>query len=344
MNSVEIILFFVGLLLLVKGSGMFIRSAASIAERMGISEFVIGLTLVALGTSLPELVAAIFASLKKESGLIMGNIVGANIANISLIAGIASLITILKTKKEMVVRDGYIVIFSAALLLVFIIDGVISRIEGGFFLLLYLAYIVFLLETRPEMRGKYHFKEFILYFFRFQYIITIRNKIFSNNTSNKISKKKAKRKLEFGILKNVLIMVVSGLAIYLGAKFIVEGAISLATFWEVPLTVVGIIMAIGTTMPELSVAIAAASKGFGNIILGNSLGSCITNTFLILGIAAMISPLQVIGLTIGFTVPVFILMGMLLILFLRSGWVISKKEGLIFLFLYFLFLITLFLV
>lgn len=106
----------IGILILVKGSDFFISGASRIAMRLGISEFVIGLTLVAVGTSLPELVSAIFASFKHESGLIMGNILGADIANLSFIVGIAAMIVAIRTDGEMLERDGYFILAVALLL------------------------------------------------------------------------------------------------------------------------------------------------------------------------------------------------------------------------------------
>ncbi|MBU0930186.1 MAG: sodium:calcium antiporter, partial [Nanoarchaeota archaeon] len=125
---INILLLLIGLVLLVKGSGYFVSSASSIAKKLGISEFVIGLTLVAIGTSLPELVSSIFASIKHESGFVIGTITGANIANIGLVVGIAAIIHRIKTRKQMLIRDGYIMLFSFLLLFIFIFNNIISRI------------------------------------------------------------------------------------------------------------------------------------------------------------------------------------------------------------------------
>ena len=168
----ENILFFaLGLILLVKGSDFLVKSAATLAKKLGVSEFIIGVTLVSLGTSIPELALAIIASIKQQSGLIIGNIVGANIANIGLITGVAATIAIIKTKKEMLKRDGYIMLFAAIIFYIFILNGLISRIEAILLLLLYSAYILFLYEVESKFKAKYHFKEFIDYFFKLKYLI-----------------------------------------------------------------------------------------------------------------------------------------------------------------------------
>src|SRR3989338_3497352 len=164
MAIAEVLLFALGLILLVKGSDFFVKAAASIAKKLGVSGFVIGLTLVAVGTSIPEFAASIAASVKHESGLIMGNIVGSNIANIGLILGIVASFSVLKARKEMLERDGYIMIFAALLFLFFIIDQSVSRLEAIIFLLFYLAYVFFLFGIRAKGGGKYYFGEFINYF------------------------------------------------------------------------------------------------------------------------------------------------------------------------------------
>jgi len=338
---IDALILLLSLIILVKGSGFFVKSAASIAKRMGVSEFVIGLTLIAIGTSLPELVSAIFASIKHESGLVMGNIVGANIANIGLIIGIAAVITALKTRKHMLERDGYFMIFTALLLFVFVIDSKISRIEGLFFLLLFIAYNIFLFETKPEFKQKYHFAEFIKYFYKFKYMITIKDKIISNFNHNKIHSleiKKIRELFRAALFKDVLMIVFSGYIIIMSANFLIEEAVFFAKILKVPITLIGILMSLGTTMPEMSVAVTAARKGYGNIVIGNSIGSCLSNSLLILGIAALIFPLSVINATKYYTIPFFIFLSILFLIFVKSEWKIERKEGIIFLILYVLFL------
>ena len=142
LSRIVVLLF--GLLFLVKGSDFFVKAAIEIAKKLGISEFVIGLTLVAVGTSIPELASSVVASFKQQSEIVIGNIVGSNIANIGLIIGLAATIAVIKTQEEMLKRDGYVMLFAALVLYLFIINGLISRIEAMIFLLLYFAYIMFL--------------------------------------------------------------------------------------------------------------------------------------------------------------------------------------------------------
>jgi len=348
MIYVYILLFAFGLIFLVKGADYFIKSAASIAEKLGVSGFIIGLTLVALGTSIPELATAIAASLKKASGLVIGNVVGSNIANIGLIIGVAATIAVIKTKKPMLNRDGYIMLFASLLFYIFITNGIISRIEAVIFLLLYFAYMIFLMEMKPELQ-EYHFGHFIRYFFRFQYLVTIRSRIFSAMNRKKKKevtpeeKRKIKELFKAGLVKDFLILIISGFAVVLGANYFIEAAIFFANLFNVSDTFIGLsLVAVGTSLPELSVSITAARKGYGNIAVGNIIGSNIANIFLILGISGLIRPVSVIKSTLYYTAPFMIFMSILLLVFIRSYWNIRRIEGAVFLVLYAVFMTLLF--
>ena len=353
---INIILFLVGLVLLIKGSDFFVEASASIAKKLGVSELVIGLTLVALGTSIPELASSVIASLKQHSGLIIGNVIGSNIANIGLIVGIAATITAIKTKEHMLKRDGYIMIFVTVVFYIFMLNNSISRIEAGVFLLFYFAYIVFLFEVEAKDEDESHFREFIRYFFRFKYLLTVHSRILAGIRYQKkndhklkkekvspVEKKEVKELFKAGIYKDYLTIVISGIAIVFGAKYLVEGAIYFASAFNVSDTLIGVsIVALGTSLPELSVSISAARKGYGNIVVGNIIGSNIANILLVTGVSALILPLKVISSTIVFTGPFMILMSILLLVFIKSYWQIKRIEGTIFLILYTVFIMLLF--
>ncbi len=352
MVLINVVLLVLGLVLLAKGSDFFVKSAASVAQKLGVSEFVIGLTLVALGTSIPELASSVIAALEQQSGIVIGNVVGSNIANIGLIVGLGALIARIKTKQEMLKRDGYIMLFAALLFYVFIINGTVSRSEALIFLLLYIAYTVFLFEGKTKLEGKYEFKEFIRYFLGFKYIVTIRSIIIprlknKNKNKKKMNNKpeeiKAKELSKPDISRDFLVLIISGFAIVVGASYLVNEAIFFADFFDIPKTVIGIsIVALGTSLPELGVTISAARQGYGNIAVGNVIGSNIANIFLVVGVSAMIFPLSVIKPTIFYLAPFMIFMSILLLIFIRSNWEISRIKGIVFLTLYALFLAVLF--
>ncbi|MDX1777724.1 MAG: calcium/sodium antiporter [Thermodesulfobacteriota bacterium] len=334
----EIALFSIGLILLVKGSDSFVATAVKIAKQLGVSEFVIGLTLVALGTSIPEVGTSIVASLKNQGGIVLGNVIGSNIANINLIMGIIALSFILKTNRQMLVRDGYIMLSAGMLFALFMVNGVISRIEGFVLLLLYGAYVLFIVETRSKRDQIYHFKDFVVYFFKFSYIRTTGKVLFQDtpDESKPASEKPLSKSL---LLKHLAIVFLSTVAIWFGANLLVEGAVFFANLLKIPDSVIGLsLVALGTSLPELGVALSAARKGLGNIVAGNIIGSNIANIFLIIGITGMITPLTITTSSIVISTGFMILMTVLFLLFIRSRWQLERMEGSLLLLLYVIFL------
>jgi len=174
---INILIFLGGLVLLVKGSDLFVLTSSRIARRFGVSEFVIGLTLVSVGTSVPELASSLTASFQQASGIVMGNILGSNIANIGLIASTAALLTNIKTEEVMLRRDGYIMLFASVLLFLFMLDFEISRLEALIFILFYLAYLLFLLDKVKRHEEDIYFKDFMIYFFKFEYLFDLKSRI-----------------------------------------------------------------------------------------------------------------------------------------------------------------------
>ncbi len=339
MLEIHIILFLFGLILLVKGADYFVKSSSSIAESYGVSEFIIGLTVVAIGTSIPELASSVTASLQMASGIVIGNIVGSNIANIGLIIGVSASITAIKTDKEILGRDGYIMLFSSFLFLFFIINGIISRIESIVFLLFYLVYILFLFRKKPKSEESYHFKEFIKFFVKFEYLNEIKNKIISD----KKGRKKAPEEFKKGRLKDFIILAIALVAIIFGAKYLVEESIYFAQYLKLPDTMIGItLVAIGTSLPEFTVTISAAKQGHKNIAIGNIVGSNISNIFLILGISGTISSITVTKSTLYITAPFLILLSILLLTFVETDWEIKRKEGIALVTIYLAFMVMLF--
>ncbi len=340
----QIIVFIAALAALVLGSEYFVKAAAAIAEKTGVSEFIVGLTLVAVGTSLPELASSTAASLRAESGIIIGNIVGSNIANIALIIGLSAAILAINTDESMLIRDGYIMLFVTLLFYGFIIYGHISRIAAFILVILYIAYIVFLFETRTKGRDEYHFKAFIPYLLRFGYIMAIHRRVKAHLSRPKEKKGSDLRELlKKEIHKDLLIMLVSGITIILGAKYVISEAVYLAGHFNIATNVIGLsLIAFGTSVPELSVSLTAARKGYSSIAVGNILGSNIANLLLVGGVSGLIHPLDIPYVTLIFTGPVMIVTAIFLLIFIKSDWKIHRTEGLSFLVIYVLFLIILF--
>jgi len=340
----EIGIFIVSLVMLVMGSDYFVKGSAVIAEKFGISEFMIGLTLVAVGTSVPELAASIIAAVSGEPGIVIGNIVGSNIANIALIIGIAATIATIKTEEKMLIRDGYIMMFVTVIFFIAMAFGTITRATAVIFLLLYIAYIIFLFETRGKERDEYHFKNFVRYFFRFKYLRTIHAHILEEYRKAR-NKEPVKVVAVFksGVIKDFLQVIVSAFAIYVGAKFLILEAVFFAEYFSVPKTVIGVTMvAFGTSVPELAVVLTAARKGYGNIAVGNIIGSNIANILLVGGVASLIMPLAVGKLTLLITAPFMVIASLMLLFFIKSQWQIHRVEGLAFIAVYTIFLLIVF--
>ncbi|WP_440952198.1 calcium/sodium antiporter [Methanococcoides sp. FTZ1] len=352
LSNIAILL--IGLILLVKGSDFFVSSASSIAKKFGVSEFIIGLTLVAVGTSIPELASSITASLSESSGIVIGNVVGSNIANIALIVGCAAIISVVKTESDMLKRDGYIMVFASSLFLLLAFDLQISRIEAVVLVLFYVAYVFFLFEDKSKFEGKSYFREFIHYFVKFKYVGSMNQRVRNGINDYNSAKRKAvsnsdqspeqekKRELT-GIYKDLVILFISGVAVIFGAKYFVAEAIFFAELFRLPDTLIGVtLVAVGTSLPELMVTISAARRGYGNIAIGNVIGSNITNIFLVLGASALVFPLEITPMTIMFTGPFMIMISVVLLWFINTHWEIRRIEGIALIVLYVLFLILLF--
>jgi len=340
MVLVNLAMLVIGLLLLVKGADFFVTAAASIAKRLGVSEFVIGLTLVAIGTTIPELASSVAASLKQASGLVIGNIVGSNIANIGLIIGAAAALKAIPTKLEMLKRDGYVMLFSALMFIGFISDFTVTIQEAVICIVFYAAYLIFLTEQKPELKEKQHFKHFMNYFFRFGYVKALMLRFNNiNQKGKKSSPHPIGRKIPGRMGRDLAILIAGAAGVIIGANYLVEGAVFFAGLLELPQTVVGItLVAIGTSLPELMVAIVAARRGYGDIAVGNVIGANIINILLIMGLSALVAPLAVTGGVLYIAAPFMLLLSVLLLVFFRTGWRIKRKEGLVFLSLYALFI------
>jgi cation:H+ antiporter len=339
--TIKILLFGAGLLLLVKGADYFVKAAASLAKKLGVAELVIGLTLVSLGTSVPELASSIAAAFKGQGSLVVGMVIGSNVANMLLIAGIAAVFVAIGTKREMIERDGFIMLATTALFCVFAWNGTFSRLEAAAMLLVYVAYTLFLFTTKAGLEKQYGFRQFLNYLFRFQYILTIKDGVRAGLSRRKTAKatavveKKIERAFQEGIVKDLLVMLAGGTAIAFGADLFIGAAVYFAEILKVPSVVVGAsVVSFGTTLPEMSVTVSAARKGYGNIALGNVIGSCITNAGLIIGVSGLIRPLGAARAGLPLLLSFLLFACLLLLVLIRSAWRIRRWEGAILLVFY----------
>lgn len=261
------ILFIIGFFILIKGATFLVDGAASIAKRFKISNIVIGLTIVALGTSTPEFIINIFASVQGNTEIAIGNILGSTIANILLILGVSSIIYPLATRSNTVWKEIPLSLLAAILLGVLVND---VRIDNG----------VFAGLTRID--GIVLLSFFIIFIY---YTFGI-SKIDEQDTVEADDVK------ELSYLKSAIYIVSGLLGLMLGGKWIVDGAVKIAELFHVSQSLIGLtIVAIGTSLPELATSAMAAYKKQSDIAIGNVVGSNIFNIFWVLGFSALIRPL-----------------------------------------------------
>ncbi len=273
---VQIIILLIGLSLILFGANYLVDGASSIAKKFGLSEFVIGLTIVGIGTSAPEMVVSFLSSLQGKSDMAIGNVVGSNIFNTMLILGITALISPLVITRNNLRRDIPLNIAVTLLLILlgmnFTLFGIgkadqLSRIDGLIMLAIF-AWYLWKSFTKDE------------------------------NKNEDVEDIGEGIKVHSGLISTV--MVIGGLAgLIIGGRLFVNAATEIALFFKVSDKFIAItVMAAGTSMPELATCIVAALKGRGQLALGNILGSNISNILLILGGAALINPLSFGGMTI----------------------------------------------
>ena len=251
----HVFILLVGFLFLVKGADWFVEGAAGIARKLGIPQLVIGLTIVAMGTSMPEAAVSITAALNNNAGITIGNIVGSNILNILIILGITAVITNVAIQKSTLLYEIPFMIGITALLLVFGLTGSsITFIEGVVFLLLFIAFLVylFIMSKKGEVQEEGEIKD-------------------------------------IPVWKCLLFMVIGGVMVVKGSDFAVSCASWIARFFGMSERFIGLtIVAFGTSLPELVTSVAAARKGNAGIAIGNIVGSNIFNILFVIGITALI--------------------------------------------------------
>jgi cation:H+ antiporter len=294
-----------GLLFLVAGAELLVRGAARLAAGLGVSPLVIGLTVVAYGTSAPELAVSVGATLTGRTDVALGNVVGSNIFNVLLILGISAVVTPLLVARKLVRFDVWVMIGVSLLMYVMARDLTISRVEGLLLLLGCVAYTAWLVwEARSEVGGKEHEAE-------------------SNPEGTRRS-----------TLQNLL-LILSGLALLVvGSKWLVDGATVLARAFGVSELVIGLtLVAGGTSLPELATSVLASKRGQRDIAVGNVVGSNIFNVLAVLGASAAFSasgvPVSASALALDIPIMAAVALGCLPIFF--TGYRIDRWEGFLFL-------------
>lgn len=287
------LLLLIGFVLLIKGADLFVDGSSSIAGILKIPSVIIGLTIVAMGTSAPEAAVSINAGLAGNSDISLGNIVGSNIFNLLVVIGACAVIFPAASNEDILKRDLWWNIGVSALLFVLIINGGISRAEGLILLAVFLFYLGLMLRS------------------------ALQNRI-EETPQNLLP-----------LWKSILYVVIGLAAVVFGGDMVVDNASMIAKAWGMSDTLVGLtIVAIGTSLPELVTSITASKKGDSGIALGNAVGSCLFNVLFILGIASTLTPINAVPELIIDTV-ILIAVTILILIVAKTGKKTNRLEGLI---------------
>ena len=251
---VNVVILLVGFALLVKGADAFVDGSSGIARLLRVPSVVIGLTIVAMGTSLPEASVSITAGLAGSNGLSLGNVIGSNLFNLLVVAGGCALILAFGIERQLIVRDFPVCVGASALLVLFLLDGVLQRWEGLVLLACMVLYMIW----------------------------TVRAAMNERTEEDKPS-----------VAKCILFVVVGIVAIIWGGDLVVDSASAIAAALGLSETLIGLtIVAVGTSLPELATSIVAARKGESGLALGNAIGSSTFNILFILGASSALTPIE----------------------------------------------------
>jgi cation:H+ antiporter len=340
------LLFLFGLGILIRGSDFFVGSAAFIAKRFGVSELIIGLTLVSMGTSFPELGASVYASATGRGGIAVGNVVGSNIANIALVLGVCLMLRHIKVKRKMLTRDGIIMLGVSMLFTLFVFHEGVTQWEGLVLMILFAAYLLFLYrQNRDEKRTRAlqraieesMQKDKPLASELAKLIIEEENDIPNKEEACVPEKEEAKEK---GLGKEAFKLTAGCLGVIAGAWLMVEMAVSIAETFNISETVIGsTLVAFGTSVPELAVSMVAILKKYEQISIGNIIGSNIFNILLVIGAAAIVNPMNADNQLLFTNIPIMLLVAAILLFFMAIRGRLERWEGGVFVAIYAVFLI-----
>ena len=294
--STFLMLFF-GLALLILGGNLLLKSAVSISLKFNIAKILIGMTVVSFATSAPELIVSIKSALLGSSDLAVSNVLGSNIANIGLVLGLIILISPIQIPKDIYRLDWPVMMISAILFYIFILDLKIQRYEGVILFSSLIVSIIILIKQRSK-----------------------------NNQDIELDSEKTDT-----VIKSISILILGAFFLYLGSEWFVLAAIDIANYFNISQRIIGIsVVSVGTSIPELATSLVAIIKKEKNISIGNLIGSNIFNVFAVLGITSILIPLNVVDLNlIQFDIYIMIFFAFVIfpLIFFPKRLVLGRLEG-----------------
>jgi len=295
-----------GLVLLFFGADWLVQGAVTLALHLGLSPLIVGLTVVALGTSVPEALVSVQAAIGHQGGIALGNVIGSNILNIALILGLSSLILPLKIDSHIVKADVPLLTGTTFMLVVLLEDFHISRMEGAFLLLCIVFYVTGNIMTAKR----------------------------TSQEEDKIEGMEIPEDSGKTLWRDVGFLILGIVTLGFGANFLVTGAVELARIFRLSEALIGLtIVSIGTGTPELATALMSAFRKTPDLAIGNVVGSNLFNIMFVLGIAGLVAPLDGKGIS---SVDLYVMLGVTILLLptVWTGRILDRKEGFLFLAIY----------
>lgn len=324
----SIIILIVGFVLLIKGADFFVEGSSAVAKRLRIPSMIIGMTIVAMGTSLPECAVSVTASLTGNNTLAISNVIGSNIFNLLVVCGVCSLFVPLAVQKSTLQKEFPLSIFCAGLLLLLGYLGMtLGHIDGIILIIIFAGYLLWMIQSARNAR----------------------NQTFADEDSDTAGSRTSLSAEEIEqVASNInllpawkcIIFILGGMiAIKYGGDFVVNGTSAIASSLGLSQTLIGLtIIAMGTSLPELVTSIVAAKKDEVDMAVGNVIGSNIFNILLVLGVAAAISPVGFIMENM-IDIAFLILISVITLVFAWTSKEINRKEGIIMLLLYAVYMV-----
>lgn len=319
--AINIVLLVLGVIIVLKGADWLTDGAVNIATRFGVSQMVIGLTIVAMGTSMPEFCVSMVSALKGTPDLAVGNVVGSNTLNTLLIVGCSALVAPIMVKRSSVKRDIPFAVVASLLMLLFCLDGAIGRVDAA---VLFAGFCLFMFVTLKYAKTT---EEHAATVATSGAAMATAAAASTSVSEASVSQTSASEASVASMLKAIVMLVVGLLCLIAGSNMFVDNASFVASSLGVSDAVIGLtIVAGGTSLPELATSMVSAKKGNSDIAIGNVIGSNVFNILMIIGITGLVKPMHIAGIT---TLDLIMMLASMLLMwfFCRTTYKVKRWEG-----------------